>query len=224
MVLGLIFLKYVSDAFEEKHRELEEQVADPASDYYVKDPAAWYAVLEDRDEYLAENVFWVPQEARWARLQASAKTPEIGRLIDDAMVAIERENPPLKGVLPKDYARPTLDKTRLGELLDLVGTIGLGDRENRSKDILGRVYEYFLGQFAGAEGRRGGEFLYAALCGTPPGRDDRAISRTGLRSLLRLVRACSSNLKSLSASTAADSGISRSTGRRPTPQRGVFPA
>src|SRR5664280_1985494 len=118
---------------------------------------------EDRDEYLAENVFWVPREARWEYLQASAKQPEIGKKIDDAMVAIERENPSLKGVLSKDYARPAIDKTQLGELIDLMSTIAMGDAESRSKDLLGRVYEYFLGRFASAEGKGGGEF-YTARC------------------------------------------------------------
>ena len=120
-----------------------------------KDP---HSDPEDRDEYAAENVFWVPKVARWEHLQANAKQPTIGKVIDEAMVAIEKENPTLKGVLPKDYARPTLDKQRLGELIDLVGTIGLGDADSRSKDILGRVYEYFLGKFANAEGKGGGEF------------------------------------------------------------------
>lgn len=148
VVLGLVFLKYISDAFQERYDALKkEQFADP----------------EDRDEYQSENVFWVPKEARWLSLQANAKQPTIGKLIDDAMVAIERDNPSLKGVLPKDYARPTLDKQRLGELIDLVGTIGLGDKESRSKDILGRVYEYFLGKFASAEGKKGGEF-YTPRC------------------------------------------------------------
>jgi type I restriction enzyme M protein len=143
VVLGLIFLKYVSDAFEEKHAELAKETgADP----------------EDRDEYLAVNIFWVPQEARWSFLRGRAKDPLIGKLIDNAMVAIERDNPSLKGVLPKDYARPHLDKQRLGELIDLIGNIGLGDKESRSKDILGRVYEYFLSQFASAEGKKGGQF------------------------------------------------------------------
>jgi type I restriction enzyme M protein len=105
----------------------------------------------------------VPKKARWPHLQANAKQAEIGKIIDEAMVAIEKDNPQLKGVLSKDYARPALDKQRLGELIDLVGTIGLGDKENRSKDILGRVYEYFLGQFAGAEGKKGGEF-YTPRC------------------------------------------------------------
>jgi type I restriction enzyme M protein len=148
VVLGLIFLKYISDAFEEKHSALlKEKGAD----------------AEDRDEYLAENIFWVPKLARWSFIQGKAKLPEIGRVIDDAMTEIEKANPQLKGVLSKDYARPALDKQRLGELIDLVGTIGLGDKENRSKDILGRVYEYFLGQFASAEGKKGGEF-YTPRC------------------------------------------------------------
>jgi len=146
VVLGLIFLKYVSDAFEEFHARL------------VSTEIAAEADPEDPDEYRAENIFWVPQEARWSTLQANAKRPEIGKIIDDAMVAIERENKSLKAILPKDYARQSLDKQRLGELVDLVGTIGLGQKEHRSKDILGRVYEYFLSQFASAEGKRGGQF------------------------------------------------------------------
>ena len=137
VVLGLIFLKYISDVFEEKHKELLKDAS--------TDP-------EDKDEYLADNIFWVPSKARWSFLQKNAKQPKIGNLIDDAMDAIEKDNPSLKGVLPKNYARPSLDKQRLGELIDLIGTIGLGDRDNRSKDILGRVYEYFLGQFAGEQG------------------------------------------------------------------------
>jgi Domain of unknown function (DUF3387)/HsdM N-terminal domain/N-6 DNA Methylase len=143
VVLGLIFLKYISDAFEEKYAELKaDKGADP----------------EDRDEYLAENIFWVPPEARWSYLQGRAKDPLIGKLIDNAMIAIERDNASLKNTLPKDYARPHLDKQRLGELIDLIGKIGLGDKESRSKDILGRVYEYFLSQFASAEGKKGGQF------------------------------------------------------------------
>ena len=146
VVLGLIFLKYISDAFQAKYRELE---AKRGTEY--TDP-------EDRDEYTASNVFWVPKEARWEVLQAGAKQPTIGKLIDDAMIAIEREKPSLKGVLQKDYARPALDKYRLGELIDIMGKIGMGDDADRSKDILGRVYEYFLGRFAAAEGKGGGEF------------------------------------------------------------------
>ncbi len=145
VVLGLVFLKYISDAFEEKHAALTAERGAGA------DP-------EDPDEYRADNIFWVPREARWPHLQGHAKQPSVGKLLDDAMVAIERDNPSLKGVLPKDYARPALDKTRLGELIDLVGTIGLGDEENRSRDVLGRVYEYFLTKFADAEGKNGGQF------------------------------------------------------------------
>ena len=143
VVLGLIFLKYISDAFLEVHAGLEaDEYADP----------------EDKDEYLALNVFWVPPDARWDYLQDRAKQPDIGKLIDDAMDAIEKDNPNLKGVLPKDYAREALDKKSLGGIIDLIGTIGLGDKESKSKDILGRVYEYFLGQFANAEGKKGGQF------------------------------------------------------------------
>ena len=145
VVLGLLFLKYVSDSFEEHHAKLTREMDQGA------DP-------EDPDEYRADNIFWVPKEARWSVLQANAKRPEIGKVIDDAMVAIEQDNKSLKAVLPKDFARPGLDKQRLGELIDLVGTIGLGDKEHRSRDMLGRVYEYFLSQFASAEGKKGGQF------------------------------------------------------------------
>jgi type I restriction enzyme M protein len=158
VALGLIFLKYISDAFDERRHALEHLTAEPSSDYFVREEQARYEVVEDRDEYVAENVFWVPAQARWSYLQARAKQPEIGRLLDEAMAAIEKDNPTLKGVLPKDYARPSLDKQRLGEVIDLVGTIGLGDAASRSRDILGRVYEYFLGRFASAEGKGGGEF------------------------------------------------------------------
>ena len=143
VALGLIFLKYISDAFEAKRAELlKEELAD----------------AEDPEEYLAENVFWVPKAARWSRLQAKAKQSSIGKDIDDAMLAIEANNASLKGVLPKDYARPALNKVMLGELIDLVSGIGMAEEADRSRDILGRVYEYFLGSFAGAEGKRGGEF------------------------------------------------------------------
>ncbi|MGC9356682.1 MAG: type I restriction-modification system subunit M [Anaerolineae bacterium] len=158
VVLGLIFLKYISDAFEEHYEQLRLWTLDPENVYYVKDAKLRYQVLEDRDEYIAENIFWVPEKARWKYLQAHARDPSIGILIDEAMQAIERENPRLKGVLPQGYGRDDLDKRRLGELVDLIGTIGLGDSASRSKDILGRVYEYFLGQFADAEGKKGGEF------------------------------------------------------------------
>ena len=150
VVLGLIFLKYISDAFQEAYTRLEAEVRDGA------DP-------EDPDEYRAQNIFWVPVEARWEQLKARAKQPRIGWLVDDAMASIERDNPALKGVLPKDYARPVLDKTRLGQIIDLISNIQVGDEEARSKDVLGRVYEYFLSQFASAEGKKGGEF-YTPRC------------------------------------------------------------
>jgi type I restriction enzyme M protein len=152
VVLGLIFLKYISDSFEEMH----SQLLAGKGEYKGADP-------EDPDEYRAANVFWVPPSARWATLQSAARQTDIGKRIDDAMVAIEKDNPRLKGVLPKDFARPGLDKQRLGELIDLIATIGLGDKENRSKDVLGRVYEYFLTQFASAEGKNGGQF-YTPSC------------------------------------------------------------
>ena len=145
VVLGLIFLKYISDAFEEMHASLKDERAQGA------DPA-------DQDEYRAKNVFWVPPEARWPYLKAQAKQPTIGQLVDDAMDRIEHDNPVLKDVLPKNYARPALDKLRLGQLIDLVSNIKVGDEAARSKDVLGRVYEYFLSKFANAEGKKGGEF------------------------------------------------------------------
>ena len=145
VVLGLIFLKYISDAFEEAHTQLLAEAAEGA------DP-------EDPDEYRAQNVFWVPPEARWPQLQSQARQPTIGRVVDDTMIAIERENSAHKDVLPKDYARPNLAKTRLGQVVDLVTNIRLGGSEARATDVRGSVYEYFLEQFAIAEGRKGGEF------------------------------------------------------------------
>jgi type I restriction enzyme M protein len=152
VVLGLLFLKYISDAFE----DLNAKLIEGKGEFKGSD-------AEDPDEYAAHNVFWVPISARWATLRAKAKQPEIGKLVDDAMVAIEKDNPRLKGVLPKDYARPAIDKQRLGELIDLFASIGLGDAEHKGKDMLGRVYEYFLSRFASAEGKNGGEF-YTPAC------------------------------------------------------------
>lgn len=151
ITLGLIFLKYISDAFNELYAKLnagggEFQGADP----------------EDPDEYLAYNVFFVPEKARWQYLQDRAKQPEIGRWLDDAMDAIEKINPSLRGVLPKIYADPELNKQRLGELIDLIGTIGFNQTGHQAQDLLGRVYEYFLGQFADAEGKKGGQFYTPA--------------------------------------------------------------
>ncbi len=149
VVLGLIFLKYISDAFEEHYAKLDalrDEGVDP----------------EDKDEYLAEGIFWVPADARWSVLRDNARQPTIGTLVDGAMDAIERENPTLRDVLSKGYARPTLDKTRLGGLIDLFSNLDVGGREHRSRDVLGQVYEYFLAEFAGSEGKQGGEFYTPA--------------------------------------------------------------
>ncbi len=143
VTLGLIFLKHISDSFEAKRAALLAEYPDGA---------------EDRDEYAADRVFWVPPTARWSHLQANARQPAIGKLIDEAMIAIEKDNESLKGVLPKDYARPALNAVMLGELIDLISGIALGQEKGEARDVLGRVYEYFLGQFAGSEGKRGGEF------------------------------------------------------------------
>ena len=147
IVMGLIFLRYISDAFEELYTKLQKG----EGDYAGADP-------EDRDEYNAENVFFVPPEARWSYLQSRARQPEIGKYVDDAMDALEKENPSLKGVLPKVYARGNLDPTSLGGLIDLVGNIALAGAKARSADVLGHVFEYFLGEFALAEGKKGGQF------------------------------------------------------------------
>ena len=149
VVLGLIFLKYISDAFEERRAAVLAEFGEDAA--------------EDRDEFTAENIFWVPPEARWEHLKRQARQSTIGRTVDQAMAAIERDNPVLKDVLPRDYARPALDKRRLGQLIDLVSNIQVGDEDARSRDVLGRVYEYFLSQFASAEGKKGGEF-YTPRC------------------------------------------------------------
>src|ERR1700732_1361537 len=145
VVLGLIFLKHISDAFGAKHTQLDAEKKRGA------DP-------QHRGEYRATRIFWVPKEARWAHLKASAPQPTIGTVVDDAMAAIERDNPSLKRVLPKDFGRPNLDKIALGRLINLVSDIALGSAADRAKDTLGRVYEYFLSQFASAEGKKGGQF------------------------------------------------------------------
>ena len=210
VVLGLIFLKYISDAFEARRAELDAQRRQGA------DP-------EDPDEYRAASIFWVPKEARWAHLKASAPQPTIGTVVDDAMSAIERDNASLKGVLPKDYARPGLDKQRLGQLINLVSDIALGSAADRAKDTLGRVYEYFLARFASAEGKKGGQFytpshvvrVLVEMLAPYKGRvfTTRAAARAG----------CSSPAKSSSKRTAARSAISRSTARNPTTPRGAWP-
>lgn len=147
VVLGLIFLRYISDAFEELYNKLKSG----QGEYAGADP-------EDKDEYKAEHVFFVPENARWSYLQSKAKLPTIGKEIDNAMEAIEKDNSTLKGVLPKVYARGNLDPTSLGGLIDLISNIALGEAKERSADILGHVFEYFLGEFALAEGKKGGQF------------------------------------------------------------------
>lgn len=168
IVLGLIFVKYISDTFQTRREELTRRFADPANDYFLHDVDAELLAdeLEDRDYYKEVNVFWVPEAARWETLRAQAKQADIGKRIDDALSLIETENPKLKGILDKRYARVQLPDGKLGELVDLVSKIGFGESgdtaKNHARDLLGQVYEYFLGQFASAEGKRGGQFYTPA--------------------------------------------------------------
>jgi type I restriction enzyme M protein len=158
VVLGLIFLKYVSDTFAVRNRELTKLVDDPASDYFMSNPEAKRSVLEDRDEYTAEGVFWVPEGHRWDDLRKAAKQPDIGKRVNAAMDAIERDNPTLKGVLPKEYARQELTAETVGGVIDIFSRQDLAAKEYQGLDVLGRVYEYFLGQFASKEGKKAGEY------------------------------------------------------------------
>jgi len=164
LVLGLIFVKYVSDTFAARRAELTRRFADESDDYFLHDcdDELLAAELEDRDYYKEVNVFWVPESARWEAIRAAAKQPDIGKRIDDALNIIEVENPKLKGILDKRYARAQLPDGKLGELVDLVSTIGFGDDPGKARDVLGQVYEYFLGQFASAEGKKGGQFYTPA--------------------------------------------------------------
>ena len=164
LVLGLIFVKYISDTFAAKQQELTQRLRDPEDEYFYGDAADEdiAAELEDRDYYTASNVFWVPESARWEALRSAAKAPDIGKLIDEALTIIEAENPKLKGILDKRFARAELPDGKLGELVDLVSTIGFGDDPRTARDVLGQVYEYFLGMFANAEGKRGGQFYTPA--------------------------------------------------------------
>ncbi len=159
LVLGLIFLKYISDSFELRRQQLEAELGDPASGEYIADEAERAAALEDRDEYRAANVFWVPEEARWPSLLAAASQPEIAKRIDEALELIENENPRLRNVLPRIYARAPLSPELMGSLVETVAKIGFGEGTGQERDILGRVYEYFIKEFARAEGHRGGEFF-----------------------------------------------------------------
>ena len=168
IVLGLIFVKYISDTFQTRRDELTTRFADPTDDYFLHEVDAEMLAdeLEDRDYYKEVNVFWVPEAARWETLRSQAKQADIGKRIDDALSLIEAENPKLKGILDKRYARVQLPDGKLGELVDLVSTIGFGESgdtaKNHARDLLGQVYEYFLGQFASAEGKRGGQFYTPA--------------------------------------------------------------
>lgn len=164
IVLGLIFLKYISDTFQTRQNELQARFANPDDDYYLEGAggAEITEELEDRDYYKEVNVFWVPEAARWESLRAQAKQADIGKRIDDALALIEGENPKLKGILDKRYARAQLPDGKLGELVDLISAIGFGAGGHNARDLLGQVYEYFLGQFASAEGKKGGQFYTPA--------------------------------------------------------------
>nr|SPS05764.1 putative type I restriction enzyme HindVIIP M protein [Candidatus Nitrotoga fabula] len=164
LVLGLIFVKFISDTFSARRVELKRRLTDPQDEYFLHDatPELLDAELEDRDYYKEVNVFWVPESARWEILRSAAKQPDIGKRIDDALVVIEIENPKLKGILDKRYARAQLPDGKLGELVDLISTIGFGEDAGQARDVLGQVYEYFLGQFASAEGKKGGQFYTPA--------------------------------------------------------------
>ena len=161
LVLGLVFLKYISDAFDERQRDLKAAASNPKHELYLPVASDRDLLCEDRDSYTMEHVFWVPANARWETIRNQAKQPSIGKYIDDALIAIEQENPALKGVLDKRFAKTQLAPGKLGELIDLISSIGFGAKD-KAKDTLGEVYEYFLGQFANAEGKRGGQFYTPA--------------------------------------------------------------
>ena len=159
LVLGLIFLKYISDSFDFRREQLESELADPKSNEYIEDPKEREEALEDRDEYRAESVFWVPEEARWDALLAAASQPDIAKRIDEALELIENENPRLRNVLPRIYARAPLSAELLGSLVETISKVGFGEGAPEARDVLGRTYEYFIKEFAKAEGHRGGEFF-----------------------------------------------------------------
>jgi type I restriction enzyme M protein len=158
IVLGLVFLKYLSDAFEERRIELETEFKNPKSELYKKDPKAVERALNERDYYAMENVFWVPEQARWSLLQQNSKQVDIAKQIDNALYVIEKENPKLEGIIERNYAASKLPVSKLGEVVDLIGQISFDGGRREASDILGQVYEYFLGKFANAEGKLGGQF------------------------------------------------------------------
>ena len=174
IVLGLIFVKYISDAFAERQAELAQRFADPGDEYFIEEELLRLTDLEERDYYTEANVFWVPDVARWEHIRNQAKQATIGKIIDDALTAIETENPRLKGILDKRFARTQLEPGKLGELIDLISTVGFTGDGHRAKDVLGEVYEYFLGQFANAEGKKGGQFYTPGSVSACDCGDDRA--------------------------------------------------
>ena len=215
LVLGLIFVKYISDTFAARRAELVKRFADPSDDYFLDAAGLIAAELEDRDYYKEANVFWVPEAARWETLRAAAKQPDIGKRIDDALSLIETENPKLKGILDKRYARAQLPDGKLGALVDLVSTIGFGEDPSLARDVLGQIYEYFLGQFASAEGKRGGQFY------TPASIAKRwwlFSPRTTARCMTpaAALAACSCSPRNLSRRTVARSAMFPSTARNRT--------
>jgi type I restriction enzyme M protein len=212
LVLGLIFVKYISDTFQSRREELTRRFADANDDYFLDADAELMAQeLEDRDYYREVNVFWVPEAARWENIRANAKQSDIGKRIDDALSIIEIENPKLKGILDKRYARAQLPDGKLGELVDLVSQIGFGVDASSARDVLGQVYEYFLGMFASAEGKRGGQFYTPA-----------SIVKTLCTTRAAALAVCSSSPSASSKPTAASSATSAFTVKRRTPPRGAW--
>jgi type I restriction enzyme M protein len=224
LVLGLIFLKYISDTFQAKRSELNARFTDPADDYFLEGstPELLAAELEDRDYYREVNVFWVPEAARWEALRAAAKQTDIGKRIDEALSLIEVENPKLKGILDKRFARAQLPDGKLGELVDLVSTIGFGASASEARDVLGQVYEYFLGMFASAEGKRGGQFytprsIVKTLVGVLAPHHGKVYDRAAAQA------ACSCRARNSSRRTAASWATSPSSAKRPIPPPGAWP-
>lgn len=221
IVLGLIFLKYISDTFAARRAELTRRFADEGDEYFLhgSDDELLADELEDRDYYREVNVFWVPETARWESLRSAAKQTDIGKRIDEALAEIEAENPKLKGILDKRYARSQLPDGKLGELVDLISTIGFGEDASHARDVLGQVYEYFLGQFASAEGKKAGSSTRQ-----PP--SSRHLSRywrpTTAKSTTPAAApaACSCSPRNSLKPTEENLGTCPSTGRSPTPPPG----
>jgi type I restriction enzyme M protein len=221
LVLGLLFLKYISDSFTQRHEQLLAELSDPDSELYTESAKEREEVLEDRDEYVAENVFWVPEGARWERLLAAAQQPNIAKRIDDALEAIEGENPPLRDVLPRVYARAPLSPELMGSLVQTIAKIGFGHGVKQARDVLGRTYEYFIKEFAHAEGHRGGEFLRLdrwRVCWWKCSSRLRAVCSTPLA----VPAVCSFSRRNSSTRTAASQRRSPSMGRSATRRPGAL--